>query len=642
MHVRVARDSAMVRAFSAASQAAVRMVHRNLVSTFDFGGKTDPPWMAREHLIGVSMIDVVSGLAAQRTKVPWVLAVYLVAEAAEGVAAVRSRLPPRGPAVGFLTGSAVPCVVVTDRGEVKIVDACLPLPEGGPVIDSRSLPYWPADSVAATASPGRCDVFGLGVVLWELIAGRRLFAGRDDDETIRLRGAMLVPTLRTASQAPPVVDEIVQRSLGKMLSHAPALADAAALARELRAALAAQGASAGPGDAARLVTEMFAGSLAEQRAALEEAWAQEQALQSNQDTAPDLTCDTDESTFDLKTMPERSIQTIVASVSSPPFEDEFDEAPTVSLNNAPGLAPSKGLVPRSLARPASATVARPVPVPYARPRSVPPGPPASVPPGRPGSVPPPRPPPVRRAEAPPPGASPAPPFVRPSPSDPATAPFDLVARPAMVRSTAERSLPVLPPVEVGPVFPQPIRPSPGSAVARVTGRSRPRSALVVAGVVGFVTTLIGIVAIGLFQRSALEADPTPPPPRAPPPTTSASAASSARPAASWVSTIPVLSPGDLPVAPSQPASPAPHGRTPPPPLPVPAGRTGRLTVVCTPACDDVFDGAQSLGPSPVFKLPVTVGVHRLRLHVEALPVDRVVNATVRENDTTVVRETLGE
>jgi hypothetical protein len=69
---------------------------------------------------------------------------------------------------------------------------------------------------------------------------------------------------------------------------------------------------------------------------------------------------------------------------------------------------------------------------------------------------------------------------------------------------------------------------------------------------------------------------------------------------------------------------------------------GQLSVICTPACDEVLDGTKSLGASPVIKVPATVGFHRIRLRAAALSVDRTVTVAVRENETTVVREPIGE
>jgi hypothetical protein len=119
LHSGVARDPVMVHAFLAATQAAVRMVHPNVASTFDFGGKMTLPWAAREHMLGVAVLDLIARLVDKKTKVPWALASYLVAQAADGVAAVRSRLPAHGPPIGFLTGAVAPSVFVTGGGRSR-------------------------------------------------------------------------------------------------------------------------------------------------------------------------------------------------------------------------------------------------------------------------------------------------------------------------------------------------------------------------------------------------------------------------------------------------------------------------------------------------------------------------------------------
>src|SRR5260370_697484 len=64
------------------------------------------------------------------------------------------------------------------------------------------------------AYDGRADVFALGVTLWEMLVGRRLFAGKDEVETLRnvLQKPVPVPSL-LRSDIPPALDRIVMRAL---------------------------------------------------------------------------------------------------------------------------------------------------------------------------------------------------------------------------------------------------------------------------------------------------------------------------------------------------------------------------------------------------------------------------------------------
>jgi hypothetical protein len=98
-------------------------------------------------------------------------------------------------------------------------------------------------------------------------------------------------------------------------------------------------------------------------------------------------------------------------------------------------------------------------------------------------------------------------------------------------------------------------------------------------------------------------------------------------------TLEALPPAGYPGAAASPPPPPSHAGPAP-------GRSGLLTVFCTPACDEVVDGSHSLGPSPVFKVPASVGTHRLRLKVASA--EKRVTVSVTENETTVVREDVGD
>jgi len=655
MHGGVARDPVMVHAFVAATQAALRMVHRNIATTFDFGGKMTLPWSAREHLFGVTMLDLVVRLTAQRTKVPWPLACYLVAEAAEGVAAVRARLPAHGPPMGFLTGAVTPSIFVTQAGDVKIVDGCLPLIDGVPLIDSQALPYRRHEPASLGPNAGRSDVFGLGVVLWELVAGRRLFAGRTDEETHRLLDAQVIPALRTSARASSLIDEVVQRAVG----DAPptlAFASAAELAAELRAGLDSERQRPGPQDVARAITELFAAELGEQRATVVEAWAEEQALQQLGELASDASRDGDLTLPNVfETVRDTTTETTISRRGGPRVVDGFDDVPTIPRDRSVSVSSWR---PQTPLQPS-----RPVPPPRIDYLPGEPSPPpsgqyvaSSVP------VPLPVPPPRRR---PPPRDEPE---IEPeieaesevdrddeahAPQEPAPGPPPWVGRPARRTERDKSDSLVLPLVERPLVFPhsQPVAPMPPTV--RTPHQAPPvpprRSVLLATGAVGFVVAFIAIIMIGLSRRGASDDDFTPAP-RASAPATAAPAPSAPRPSPRppdpWTplpqGTIPVTSLDDLPrAAGSASAQPvAPRPRPPPPPPAAPTGRAGLLTVFCTPACDQVLDGSRSLGPSPVFKLPTSIGVHRLRLRAEGGAVEKTVTVTVKENDTTVVRESL--
>ncbi len=95
---------------------------------------------------------------------------------------------------------------------------------------------WLAHPEEFTVDRVRATVFSLGCVLWELLAGRRLFVGASDYESMMLARAAHVPTI----DIDPELEAIVRKALAKNAEHryeTPAqLADALATYLSNRAA----------------------------------------------------------------------------------------------------------------------------------------------------------------------------------------------------------------------------------------------------------------------------------------------------------------------------------------------------------------------------------------------------------------------
>jgi hypothetical protein len=60
-------------------------------------------------------------------------------------------------------------------------------------------------------------------------------------------------------------------------------------------------------------------------------------------------------------------------------------------------------------------------------------------------------------------------------------------------------------------------------------------------------------------------------------------------------------------------------------------------VICTPACDQVIDGANVLGSSPVYKVQVRAGNHHLTLRTSDPPVEKTYDVVVKADDVTVAK-----
>ncbi|HEX9104235.1 MAG TPA: serine/threonine-protein kinase, partial [Polyangia bacterium] len=111
-------------------------------------------------------------------------------------------------------------VMIGRDGSVKLVDFGLAQQTRGETlaIDTflGKLAYMSPEQLERRQLDRRADVFALGVTLWELVVGKRLFAGADDAATLqRLQTLVVERPSRLNPAASPTLDAIVLRALHK-------------------------------------------------------------------------------------------------------------------------------------------------------------------------------------------------------------------------------------------------------------------------------------------------------------------------------------------------------------------------------------------------------------------------------------------
>jgi serine/threonine-protein kinase len=116
-----------------------------------------------------------------------------------------------------------PNVLITRHGEVKIVDFGLAkansqLERSEPGIIKGKFSYLSPEAAKGGVVDARTDIFAVGIILWELLAGRRLFMGESDLETVRMVQAARVPSIRELN---PNVSLDLEKVLMKALTEDP-------------------------------------------------------------------------------------------------------------------------------------------------------------------------------------------------------------------------------------------------------------------------------------------------------------------------------------------------------------------------------------------------------------------------------------
>ena len=250
-------------------RAGAKLLHPNVTALFDVGEEDGAPWVAMEYLHGERLEDAIGRLELADTPASWEIAARVIADAAEGLHAVHSLRDKEGAPLGLLHGDLAPhSLALTFDGKTKIKGAFEPRVHG--VLDPRKVPYAAPEQLFDGVVDARADVFALGVLLWELLAGKRLFARETDDETRAMIEAGVVPPLGDlVEDVPRELDALVRRAL--MRDPGSRFSSARELSRELEGLLVARGVVARDDDVGRYMRTLFADRYADQEAALQAA-----------------------------------------------------------------------------------------------------------------------------------------------------------------------------------------------------------------------------------------------------------------------------------------------------------------------------------------------------------------------------------
>jgi len=239
-----AEDPRVAERFQREARAAAGVHHQNVVVVYDCFSFRGRPYIAQEYVDGQDLASVLRGVGRLEPRVAALVALELVRglEEIHASGVVHRDLKP-------------PNVLLGKAGEVKVADFGIALGSGkGPALTQTGQAvgtprYMSPEQLYGERADPRSDLFSLGVVLYEMLAGRPPFEEEEDPE----KGALLrriesgrYPGLRSLSPATPRwLARLVQSCLRPKPRRRPASATA------LRCALEQRLGTSSPADARR-------------------------------------------------------------------------------------------------------------------------------------------------------------------------------------------------------------------------------------------------------------------------------------------------------------------------------------------------------------------------------------------------------
>jgi serine/threonine-protein kinase len=199
-----------------------RIRHPNVVDVHELGHEEGELFLVMEYLEGESADGLLRRLATRGERLPHAIAAYLVAEAAAGLHAAHELGGARGAADELVHRDVSPQnIFVTYGGRVKVLDFGIALAadritrtEAGQV--KGKFEYMAPEQWEGEPLDRRTDIFALGVVLYELLTGHRLFKRNAQLATMRaICGADAPRPSSLDPSVPPEIDDVCLRALAR-------------------------------------------------------------------------------------------------------------------------------------------------------------------------------------------------------------------------------------------------------------------------------------------------------------------------------------------------------------------------------------------------------------------------------------------
>jgi eukaryotic-like serine/threonine-protein kinase len=226
----LAGDTEVRERFVREAQVAARLAHPNVVAVYDAGEEDGRPYIVMEYVEGETLADTLR----RRGPLPPEEAVELVAQACAGLEhAHAAGLVHRDVKPQNLLLRADGTLKVADFGIARATEGTR-LTQAGTILGTAA--YLAPEQAAGEEVGPPADVYALGAILYELLAGRPPYQLDSLAELARRQAGEPVPPVRDlASQVPAELEDVVMRALARLPEYRPR--SAGQLARELRAAV---------------------------------------------------------------------------------------------------------------------------------------------------------------------------------------------------------------------------------------------------------------------------------------------------------------------------------------------------------------------------------------------------------------------
>jgi serine/threonine protein kinase len=213
-------DEDFIEMFIDEAKIAGQLNHANICQIFELGRFDKAHYIAMEYISGKDLLQTMSFFQRRQETFPLPVACFIIAKLCDGLDYAHRKRDGGGNDLHIIHRDISPQnVLVSFDGEIKLIDfgiakARYRSSKTAAGVLKGKFGYMSPEQVRGLRLDRRSDVFALGTLLYEMIAGIRLFVAESDFSTLeKVRNVDVSPPTRYNPDIPPELERIVMKAL---------------------------------------------------------------------------------------------------------------------------------------------------------------------------------------------------------------------------------------------------------------------------------------------------------------------------------------------------------------------------------------------------------------------------------------------
>ena len=218
----MSEDDEFIKMFVDEARITVQLHHENIVQVHELGRESGQYYIAMEYVSGRDMRQVLDAMKKRGLTIPVSTAAYIASSVAEGLDYAHHKADANGNNLNLIHRDVSPqnilvsydgAVKITDFGIAKAEDRASKTQAG---VLKGKFAYMSPEQVRGQTIDGRSDIFAVGILLYEMVTGERLFLGESDFSTLdKVRKAEVRPPSELNADLPPALEAIILKALAR-------------------------------------------------------------------------------------------------------------------------------------------------------------------------------------------------------------------------------------------------------------------------------------------------------------------------------------------------------------------------------------------------------------------------------------------